>query len=362
MTSAVQGFLLSFITNKNSPKSEINLIGENMKYKNIEIKKSTNNKSWFARFRKNNQQFYVSAKTQKECLDKVKELYNKKETTINKNYTLLNWYNKWLSLYKKDVREGTIKEYKNNLRHINHLLDIDITQIKTIDLLTTISNINYERQRQKVYEFLNDLFKKAYINEIIEKDPMLKIEKPKHKKETVIPLTKQDEQKIIKYCEEKQLDYFLLALYQGLRLGEMLAVEISDFDFINKKLTINKSLDLHNKQGETKNDYSKREVPLLNKTIKIIEKYKNTNGRIFKIAKQTASKKFKILRTELSLNTNYKIKSLRSTFITHCAEENIPLHIIQSWVGHVEGSQVTKNVYTKAREETKLFYFNKINN
>ncbi|MBQ3158734.1 MAG: site-specific integrase [Clostridia bacterium] len=334
-----------------------------MKYKGIEVKKSTNQVSWFARFRKNGKQHYVSAKTQLECYNKLKELYNqnKQPNEINNNIYLIDWYKQWLTLYKSHVRETTKDEYKNNLKYINSLLEKPINKITTIELLTIINKIPFERQKQKVYEFLNDLFKKATINEIIKSNPMLKIEKPKHKKEHVVPLEKQDEEKFIKYCQENNQDLFLVALYQGLRPGEVLALHFNDFNLEQNTLTINKSLDKKNEEGLTKNEYSIRTMPLLNQTKIIIEKYKNTKGRIFKQAKQTAGKHFNNIKKILFPESKYVFKSLRSTFITYCQENKVPKHIIQSWVGHVEGSLVTDQVYTHTRKDTELLYFNIIN-
>lgn len=362
---ALQGYLEIFVEDENTPKSEISLLGSvEMKYKNIKIRKNSNGKSWFARFRKNHKQYYVSSKTQLGCYNKVKEMYSKKDddTPRSSNITLKQWYQQWLTLYKNNVRESTIKEYENNLKHIQQLVNKPIAEIKTIEILQVLANITFERQKQKVYEFLNDLFKKAHINDITIKNPMLNIEKPKHKKEHVIPFTKKHEQMFEQYCIENKQDIFLLALWQGFRTGETLAIKRSDLDFENKIIKITNSLDIHNQLGKTKNDYSYRQVPMRDKTYNLLLKYKNTNDRIFKIAKQTASKHFKQIVDKLFGEHKYTFKSLRSSFITMCRENNIPLHIIQSWVGHVEGSKITDEVYTHTREETQLFYFNKINN
>lgn len=363
---ALQSFLLGFIDSKNkkSPSSEIQLIeeGENMKYKNIKIKKSENGVSWFARFRKNNKQYYISDKTQLGCYNKVKETYQKDYKQISTKTTLYQWYEQWLALYKTNVRESTIKEYKNNMKHILSISNQPIETIKTIDILQILANIPHERQKQKVYEFLNDLFKKAIINEIIIKNPMIYIEKPKHKKEHVIPLTEKDEIIFEKYCLDHNQDIYLIALWQGLRPGEVLALQRQNLDFENRIISINNSLDFHNKLNKTKNDYSIRKMPMRDKTYNLLIKYANKEGRLFQIAKQTAGRQFKEIVDKLFQNNKYQFKSLRSTFITMCQENNIPLHIIQNWVGHVQGSNVTNEVYTKARNDSQIFYFNKINN
>lgn len=58
----------------------------------------------------------------------------------------------------------------------------------------------------------------------------------------------------------------------------------------------------------------------------------------------------------------YTLHSLRHTFITKCQEAGVPLHIIQRWVGHTIGSNVTNSVYTHSRELAELENIEKINN
>lgn len=364
INTAIQSFLLGFIDGrKKSPKSEINLLeGDTMKYKNIKIRKSINGVSWFARFRKNNKQYFISDKTQLGCYNKVKERYNKKEENIKENkLKFIEWYEQWLKLYKQKVKPGTLKDYKTMLSHTRKINNMEINKITGIDLINTINEVKSDRQKQKVYDFLKQVLQKAYINEIIPKNPINKVEKTKCKRETVIPLSNEDESKFIEYCINNNDDLHLIALYQGLRPGEAIALTIEDIDFKNKTISINKQLDYKNEISSTKNEYSNRIIPLTDKSLKILEKYKNTTGRLFKFSNDKAQDIFKNIKKELNLNPKYNQKSLRSTFITKCMEENIPLHIVQSWVGHVEGSKVTEQTYTKTRKEKSLFYFNKIN-
>ena len=82
--------------------------------------------------------------------------------------------------------------------------------------------------------------------------------------------------------------------------------------------------------------------------------------RLFKLSPTMSEKLFCQMKEEMNLNNKYTIHSLRHTFITTCQEKLIPLHVIQSWVGHVIGSKVTTGVYTHKRE-TELEYINNIN-
>jgi len=335
-----------------------------MKYKGIKIRPSKNGKSWFARFRQNKKQHYVSDKTQIGCYNKVKYLWNNpkviEESKIN-NITLLDWYNKWLELYKSDVRKTTIADYKASLNYMNNILNCKLCDLTSLQINEMLANIEFERRKQKVYELLHDLLGKAVSNEVIDKNPLASILKPKHKRKSGEALSNEDEAVLESYFKEKCLDIFLICLYQGLRKSEMLALTIDDVDFKNKLLNINKSLDAYNVLGKTKNESSERIQPLLDKTLKIFEKYRNCTGRIFNISQKQCQKLFEKSLAECNITKKYTIHSLRHTFITRCQEEKIPLHIIQKWVGHVPGSKVTSEIYTHARTQAELLYYNIIN-
>lgn len=88
-----------------------------MKYQGITIHKNKNCTTWYARFRHNGKQFYVSAKTQLECYNKLKKtlkLVKTKETKILSQpktikLTFSQWYNEWLNTYKSNVSNITKK-------------------------------------------------------------------------------------------------------------------------------------------------------------------------------------------------------------------------------------------------------------
>ena len=69
-----------------------------MKYKGITIHKNKTCNTWYTRFRENGKQFYLSGRTQKDVLIKLKQSLNNTQKIECTKYTLLDWYNKWLEL------------------------------------------------------------------------------------------------------------------------------------------------------------------------------------------------------------------------------------------------------------------------
>ena len=375
-TSNQSQMLNNLIENKSSQSVQFEIIetGEQieMKYRGITIHKHKTCNTWYARYRANGKQHYLSARTQQECYNKLKVALKKLEQKQlillkepkpkePKTMSFIEWYEKWLNLYKQNVKETTLKDYKGNLNYLNSIKNMSINKITSINILELLNNINFERRKEKVYEFLKDIFKKATLNKIIKENPLDVIDKPKHKKVNGIAFSNEDEKKLESILIEQKLDMFLICLYQGLRRGEMMALTVEDIDFTNKQMTINKSINSNDKLDTTKNTYSNRTIPIFEKTQNILEKYKNSKGSLFKTTRAKCSTTFlKIIRENFP-EKKYTIHSLRHTFITRCQEAGTPLHIIQKWVGHNIGSVVTNKVYTHTREVAELENIEKIN-
>lgn len=81
-----------------------------MKYQGISIDKNKNCDTWYTRFRKNGKQYYITARTQKDCYNLLKKKLKENPEEELKPVTLSEWYNQWLELYKLGKREeGTIR-------------------------------------------------------------------------------------------------------------------------------------------------------------------------------------------------------------------------------------------------------------
>lgn len=101
----------------------------------------------------------------------------------------------------------------------------------------------FSRQRLKIYTYLNDIFDKALKNKIIKDNVLINIERPKHIKEQSKALDRKQQEKFIEACKTvKHGDFFLLLLYQGMRSGELSALEYKDINFEKGYIEISKTL------------------------------------------------------------------------------------------------------------------------
>ena len=354
-------------------KNETNNLLENnnkeqiMKYQGITIHKNKNCTTWYTRFRKNGKQIYISARTQKECYNKLKKalLQNEsnKKVIARRIITLENWYNEWLELYKiGKVKDTTIRCYNSAWAYIPiKTKKKEIKDIELKELIEILNNCKAERQKQNLYDLLNMLYKKAVDNDIIEKNLLSRIDKPKHIKNHGIALDNNQQKILIDYSkEDKNANILIFAMMQGLRRGEILGITWEDIDLNKNTLSINKAWSGDNKFTTTKNKQSIRTIPLFEESKKYLPTYTETKKRIFNITDRQLELIILKIREKTKIS-NLKIKDMRSTFITRCKELNIPKHIIQSWVGHTIGSTITDTVYTKHNKDIDDQYIELLN-
>jgi len=338
---------------------------EMIKYNNKTITKTKNRKLWQLRYRQNGKQYTVYGKTQKDCIYNYKQALKNKNTTINKKITLKEWYNEFLNLYKiNKVKDTTIKALNYDFEKLKKIYNYEINKLTPIIIQNELNKIPYKSTQNRIYIILNSLFEKALQNEIINKNIIKLVDRPKYKAEQKTSLTKQEENLFIESCKNHKFgDYYLICLYQGLRKGEARALKVNDVDLENNTLRIDESLNTHTTDTSTKNQQSNRTMPIFEKAKEILinhMKNKKQNEYLFDIGINRVDKAIKEIVKNANIR-NITTHILRHTFITRCQELNIPLYIIQSWVGHEKGSVVTTKIYTHLNQDTNLKYVDLLN-
>ncbi len=356
--------------NSNNTQSQ----NENLKPKEIEIltydgkqiTKTPNRNCWQIRFYKNGRQITVYGKTQKDVIQKYKKIKNEDINSISSDITLKEWFDKFITLYKsKNVKDTTIRATNIDFKNAQSLYNKPIKKINQFEVQHLINNISGNSSRLRTYTLLNALYEKALLNKLVDTNIMKLVEKPIYKAKENIALTNYEEQQFIEVCKNNKYgNFFLICLYQGLRKGECRALQVKDIDFENKTLTVDESLNPHTERTDTKNSQSNRIMPLFEKSIKVLKesiKNKKNNDYIFDIGINTVDRQLKTIIQESNIR-KITTHNLRHTFITRCQENNIPLYVVQSWVGHEKGSVITTKIYTHLNKETNNKFVDIINN
>lgn len=328
----------------------------------------------------------VYGSTRKEVKEKMTDALAKvqQNTIIDKNNITV--YELGLEILDTKLSTNIIKETSyNSLSHSlnkikNSLLgDMKIQKVtyREIQLfynsITNLSNSYIE----KINILLNLIFNESLKRDYIYKNPMINVIVPKSEKETKeVDAFSIDEQKqlINAIQDDKYKNIYTIAMFSGMRIGEILALTPDDIDFENDEIHITRSLTRDKNSNvilgkSTKTYNSKRNIPItslfkteLEDAIKNMQP--NPYNLIFTTRNQTLFSAanincfFKRLCTKnkikLEKNSKGKLESkvnmhmLRHTYATRCIESGMPAHVLQKLLGH-------KNVSTTINTYTTIF-------
>lgn len=203
----------------------------------------------------------------------------------------------WQPKYAADPDNLSPLTAKTYMHHItNHVLPaighMQLSDIKTIHLVTLMNNLKKPGARKDgrgdtlsshtivyIYNVLRNVFNIAHEWNLISKNPMEGVPKPKKEKTRVNPYTAEEAREVIKRLYEEPIMWriFMLgSMIGGFRRGEMIALEWPDVDFENQCIHIHKSISLVH-QGKayekgTKND-EERTVDMPEWYMKELEQY-----------------------------------------------------------------------------------------
>ena len=171
-------------------------------------------------------------------------------TNVKDEITLDKWFTRWMEVYKeKSIRSNTKREYTHiyskNIspyiggRLINSLIKSDIQLL--IDRASD-SGYGYERQN-KIKVVLRDMLQRAVEDHLVINNPASGIKLRADKEIKAKALTVEEQSQFFDYCRNTFYDnLFNVAVNTGLRPGELFALQISDIDFENGFIDVNKTL------------------------------------------------------------------------------------------------------------------------
>ena len=273
-------------------------------------------------------------------------------------------------IFEKGLSDKTKESYKNDLdeykkflndHSINNVEDIKAVDIKEFikirndDATTTIAH-----NLTVIKNFHSYLLKEK----IVKSDESEFIERPKLRKALPKTLSIEDVDKLLDIKLNTPFDYRNKAMLElmygcGLRVSELINLEINDIDIINCQIRI---------LGKGSKE---RDIPLGEYSIDYLKKYLNVRNSLLKnkpcnklfvnnhgngMTRQGFFKNLKKLLKEKNLNPNISPHTLRHSFATHLLNRGADLRSIQEMLGHSDIS--TTKIYTEVSDEKVIDDYN----
>ena len=284
------------------------------------------------------------------------------------------------------------QQYGKNLYTISRIEKLDIGK-KDISVITSEDLQNYfetlKKYRssyiQKFVSQFSQAFKYAHSKGYISINPMTDTYIPQSIKQTktVRALEIEEQQLLTDYLKNKTVNeemyknVFLIQLYSGLRIGEVLALQNKDIDLRNNLMHINKTLTRDSNgqviMGSTTKTFSGiRDIPIQEIILKEVKEQmeiskNNFDGQLFvsSIGKYADPKAVNKILKRIMINicnvNDITTHSLRHTFGTRCIEAGIAPVVVQRLLGHKD-IRVTLNTYTSVLNSFKSEELKKLNN
>ncbi|MDE7095411.1 MAG: site-specific integrase [Anaeroplasmataceae bacterium] len=298
--------------------------------------------------------------------------------------------NLWLNKYAKlTLKTRSYNKYQDIvLLHIVPLLgddelaeitppilqDFVLAKLKSGNLITHQSLAS--NTVSSIVSVLKQAFHLAMSLELISKDPTTIIKLPPSKEKEVNALTREEQKQIEEYCLKSNKDNylgFIICLYTGIRLGELLALTWEDIDFNKKYLYIKKTSYTIKRNGKNtivtdtpKTKKSNRLIPIPSKLIQLLAIYKakSSSEYIIHTFKNKMVETRSYQRTFESILNKCKIKHynfhcLRHTFATRALELGMDIKTLSEILGHTNVA-ITLNRYAHSLLEYKIQEMNKI--
>lgn len=286
--------------------------------------------------------------------------------------SLADYYMRWFKLYKeKGLNHYTISRYKNighvlrRYFHNSRLRDIHRSEYQEFinwyganHAPVTVSKLNCAIRTCVNYAIDDDIVTKNFTNNV-------KVVSNKKRRRKVEYLTMKEIQQlrnaVLFEINPNSVSRYMiyLALYTGMRKGEIQALTWNDIDFIHNTISINKSWDdLEKTFKPTKTISSKRVIPVNSEVLNRLSDLKvNHSTMIFRnrlgnIPTSTALNKClrSIMKSAGIEKQGFHFHSLRHVHVAYLLAKGVDIYGISKRLGHANIS-ITQNTYAYLIDE-----------
>jgi len=310
--------------------------------------------------------------------------------------TVWSWIERWLADYiKPNVRVRSYEKYESTLKcYIKPKLgNVIITKLKSPDIQSVLNELLTTGGRKgtgiststvrMTRRYLTMAFDKAVKVGVLAKNVVKETDQPRLIKEEIHPLTAEQADQLLVVAKEGEYIYYgvkqkqkpgndskyllevariavMVALNTGMRLGEVFGLKWEDIEFKGCAINVRRSLAATSTQGvifeEPKTKGSRRRIPVTEKLIKALERYKkeqewlvnllgdkysnegtlvfaNSSGKPMNPAHFT-SRYFKRMVKQTGLDDSFTFHDLRHTHATLLLKQGINIKVISERLGH----------------------------
>lgn len=285
---------------------------------------------------------------------------------------------KYYALYEKGIKAKTYRSVVSSLKMLSNfakseeLADLKPDIVKTFLYYGRVEKEWKAKTFRNHWQYLKIFFDWCVKNQFSRLNPVADIEKPRLEKYLPRCISTQNAQKILfhtiwypwKYELEKLRNEAIVAMlmFTGLRLQELLNLEVKDINFENSEIVVN--------QGKGRKD---RIVPIHPSLLPVLKRYfqnRSETGRPSRYFftgihsdKQLAQKDVRRICRKISISSGIKFTPhmLRHTFAREMIDKDFNLYKLKEIMGHADIRttqrylSISMQGIKKSFEQVKLF-------
>lgn len=275
--------------------------------------------------------------------------------------------------------ENTRSSYQGNLNRWIYpaLGDMKLPEITSAQISALLLDMQARGKANatavKVYTILKSLFKMAYLADMIDRNPMDKVERPKPRKDEIKPqtaqaYTAQEVRDILTALEGEPLKwraFIHLLIDTGVRRGEALGIQWEDVSFLDKTVFVHRNLCYTPERGIyldiPKNGHS-RMVDLGDDTLELLKQLRGEqpegaafvftqDGSVEPMHPTSPTHYFRKFAQKNGI-AGFHPHKLRHTFASVAITAGADVASVSEALGHSD-TAVTLRMYTHANEESR---------
>lgn len=277
-------------------------------------------------------------------------ILKKENKTKTKIYTVSQWYEEWLNLYKKPmVSSTTIDLIKSALKNfLPNFQNVKITELNTLSIQKELNKLVHNRTKERICIYFNAMLQKAEDLNLIQKNPFKAVQREQRKKFRNNAFNFNEQEKILSLVKNTDIEHeVMIYLMCGCRPNELPKKENFNFD--------NNTIVVHG----TKNENARERVVEMSKEfsqyikaylmINELKQPSEVSKKFIEICKRGGVEKPILYRLRHTFATNHFILGTNAKYVQH-------------WLGH-SSVQMTLDIYTdidrtSSKDKIKKLYNN----
>lgn len=269
--------------------------------------------------------------------------------------TYAQWYAKYLQLYKRNLAPKTRDSYDQVsaayiLPVVGALQLEDVTPEHVQEAVNAAAD-HGGRQAQIVFALLHAVLRRAYRSRLISFNPADAVDRPVHDQEQGKALSAADLAEVEPLIRD---DLALsLALYAGLRRGEIVGLQWGDVDLKGGVIRIRRQRCRAGGDLITKSPKSRagvRDVPIAAELLpQLRAAYRLApSAWVVDVAPEAITRRWAKLQKQQPMGEHYRLHDLRHTYGSRLVLDGVNLRVVQYLMGHSK-IDVTMRVYSHCR-------------